>query len=133
MRASLAHAGEDHAMPADPYAERLAKVRQRFVTTLESKIEDTYADLPKLSGGGTDVTGAMEETYRRIHGIVGIGPTVGFTATGKAARSVENVLLEPQRAARGLAPNEIDAFRKALHMLRETARQELQTTFMNWR
>ena len=120
-------------MPADPYAERLAKVRQRFVTTLESKIEDTYADLPKLSGGGTDVTGTMEETYRRIHGIVGIGPSVGFTATGKAARSVENVLLEPQRAARGLAPNEIDAFRKALHMLRETARQELQTTFTNWR
>jgi hypothetical protein len=133
MRASLAHAGENHAMAADPYAERLARVRQRFVTTLESKIEDTYADLPKLSGGGADVSGTLEETCRRIHGIVGIGPTVGFAATGKAAKSVENVLLGPQRAARSLAPNELDAFRKALHMLRETARRELQSTFTNWR
>jgi hypothetical protein len=43
------------------------------------------------------------------------------------------VLLAPQRAARGLAPTEIDAFLKALHILRDTAQQELQATFRNWR
>lgn len=120
-------------MPADPFTERLARVRQRFVTTLESKIEDTYIDLPNISGNGPGVAATLDETYRRIHGIVGVGPTVGFPATGKAAKTVEYVLLGPHRAARGLIPNEIDALRKALHALRETAQQELQSTFTSWR
>jgi len=58
-------------MSGDLFVERLAVVRQRFVSTLESKIEDTYAALPKLSGDGSDVIVTLEETYRRIHGIVG--------------------------------------------------------------
>ena len=120
-------------MSSDLFAERLARVRQRFISSLESKIEDTYAALPKLSGDGRDVTRALEETYRRIHGIVGVGPTVGFAATGKAARTVENVLLGPYRATRVLASTEADALTKALHVLREAARQELQTTYTNWR
>jgi recombinational DNA repair ATPase RecF len=37
-------------MAVDPFAERLARVRQRFVSALESKIEDTYAAIPDLSG-----------------------------------------------------------------------------------
>jgi chemotaxis protein histidine kinase CheA len=127
------YAGEEQAMSSDLFAERLARVRQRFISSLESKIEDTYAALPKLSGDGRDVTRALEETYRRIHGIVGVGPTVGFAATGKAARTVENVLLGPYRATRGLASTEADALTKALHVLREAARQELQTTYTNWR
>lgn len=118
-------------MTTDPFTERLARVRQRFITTLEGKIEDTYADLPKLTGEGA--ADAVGETYRRIHGIVGIGPTVGFAATGKAAKTVENVLIGPHRAARGLVANELDALRKALHALRTTAHQELQSTFANWR
>jgi chemotaxis protein histidine kinase CheA len=108
-------------------------VRHRFISSLESKIEDTYADLPKLTGEGRDVIDALGETYRRIHGIVGVGPTVGFAATGKAARAVENVLLGPYRATRGLVATEVDAFRKALHALREAARQELQATYTSWR
>jgi HPt (histidine-containing phosphotransfer) domain-containing protein len=120
-------------MPIDTFAERLARVRQRFVSTLESKIEDTYADLPKLCGDGRDVGDALGETYRRIHGIVGIGPSVGFTATGKAAKALESVLREPYHATRGLAATEVDAFRKTLHALREAAQQELQATYSSWR
>jgi hypothetical protein len=120
-------------MPVDSFTQRLARVRQRFVSTLESKIADTYADLPNLSGNGRDVTNTLEETYRRIHGIVAVGPTVGFVATGKAARTVENVLLGPHQAARALVSNEIDALKKALHALRQTAQQELQATFTSWR
>jgi chemotaxis protein histidine kinase CheA len=120
-------------MPADLFAERLARVRQRFASSLENKIEDTYADLPKLSGDGRDVTDTLRETYRRIHGIVGVAPTVGFVATGNAARTVENVLFGPYRATRGLVSNEAEALRKALHVLREAARQELQATYMNAR
>jgi chemotaxis protein histidine kinase CheA len=120
-------------MSGDLFVERLAVVRQCFVSTLESKIEDTYAALPKLSGDGSDVIVTLEETYRRIHGIVGVGQTVGFVAIGKAAKTVENVLLGPYRAARGLATNEAVELTKALHALRETARQELQTTNTNGR
>lgn len=120
-------------MPVASFNQRLALVRQRFVSTLESKIEDTYADLPKLSSDGRGVAETLDETYRRIHGIVAVGATVGFPATGKAARMVENVLLGPHQAARALAANELAALKKALHALRQTAEQELQATFTSWR
>ncbi len=75
----------------------------------------------------------LGETYRRIHGIVGVGPTVGFVATARAAGTVENLLLAQRRAARGLIANEADVFKKALNALRDTARRELQSTYANWR
>jgi chemotaxis protein histidine kinase CheA len=120
-------------MAVDPFSVRIDRVRQRFLSGLESKIEDTYADLPKLFGEGHSVTDTLGETYRRIHGIVGIGPTVGFPATAKAAKTVENVLLGPYRASRGLVSNEVDALKKALHVLREAAHREVQITHTNWR
>jgi chemotaxis protein histidine kinase CheA len=120
-------------MAVDPYAERLARVRQRFVAGLESKIEDAYRALPNLTETAPDRGEAVEETYRRIHSLVGIGPTVGFARTGRAARSVENVLLVPQQAKRGLNNQEIDSLKKALHALRETATSELQTFYASWR
>jgi hypothetical protein len=120
-------------MAVDPFAERLARVRQRFISALESKIEDTYAAIPNLSGATSATAGAVGETYRRMHGIVGIGPTVGFARTGRAARSVENILLPPHQAERGLTIEEIDSFKKALHALRETAASELQSFYSNWR
>jgi chemotaxis protein histidine kinase CheA len=120
-------------MAVDPFSERLARVRQRFVSTLESKIEDSYADLPKLSGQSHDVIDKLGETYRRIHGIVGVGPTVGFVETGKAAKTVENLLFGPYQAARGLVATEVDALKRALHVLREAAQREVQITYTNWR
>jgi hypothetical protein len=114
-------------MSVDPFTERLARVRNRYVSTIESKINDTYAELPKLVGDGPDVTMTLEETYRRIHGIVGIGLAVGFAATGKAAKTVENVLFEPHRDARGLGANEFDALKQALDVLRDTVQRDLQT------
>jgi chemotaxis protein histidine kinase CheA len=120
-------------MPVDPFTERLGRVRERFVAALESKIEDTYTAIPDLSGDAPEVVEAVEETYRRIHSIVGIGPTVGFAGTGRAARSVENILLRPHQAERGLTGEEIDSFKKALHALRETATRELQSFYSGWR
>jgi len=120
-------------MTGDPFAERLARVRQRFVTTLASKIETTYSDLPKLAGTHDAGKDAIGEAYRRIHGIVGVGPTVGFAATGKAARTVEDVLAEPHRSGRGLQPREIETLRDALDALRAAAQQELQSAFRSLR
>jgi chemotaxis protein histidine kinase CheA len=120
-------------MAVDPFAERLARVRERFVLALESRIEDTFAALPDLSGETADVVETVGETYRRIHGIVGIGPTVGFVGTGRAARRVENILLEPHQSERGLTTEEIATFKKALHALREIATTELQSFYSGWR
>jgi hypothetical protein len=119
-------------MAVDPFAERLAKVRHRFVSALESKIEDAYTAIPRLSGTTSEVAEEVGEMYRRMHGLVGIGPTVGFAATGKAARGAENVLLAPHHAKRGLTAEEIDSFRKALHGLREAATRELQAFYSGW-
>jgi chemotaxis protein histidine kinase CheA len=118
-------------MAIDPFIQRLGRVRERFVSGLESKIEDTYAALPDLS---EETAGeVVAETYRRLHGIVGIGPTVGFAATGRAARALERILLRAQQEERGLTSQEIGSFTKALHALRETAAQELQSFYSGCR
>ena len=67
-------------MTDDIFADRVAKVRLRFVATLEAKIEETAAALPKLGGGvlADTAVAAVAEAYRAMHAIVGIGRTVGF-------------------------------------------------------
>jgi len=112
----------------DPFQERLAKVRFRFASTLEGKIADTYSALAHLSGEGKDVDEAMEATYRKIHGICGVGPTVGFVKTGRIAREIEAILLKPYRTHRGFTAAEAASFKRKLNVLRETAQAELQTT-----
>ncbi len=41
--------------------------------------------------------------------------------------------MEPHQAERGLTAQEILCFKKALHTLRETAAQELQSFYSGWR
>ena len=114
-------------MSVNSFAERLARVRQRFVSTLDSKINDAYAALGSLANtGATTAVKSVERTYREIHGIVGIGPTVGFPATSRAARGAEDVLRVPYQDGRGLTPDEILLLKKRLHALREAATRELE-------
>jgi hypothetical protein len=112
-------------MPVDAYTERLAKVRHRFASTLESKIRDSFIAVPSMTGEGNEVVDAVAETYRRIHSIAGIGNAVGFAATGRAARNVENVLLPAHYAGRGLRSEEITALTRELQTLRDAAQREL--------
>jgi hypothetical protein len=114
-------------MTIDPFTDRLARVRHRFVSTLEGKIEDAYAAIPQLSNGVPAAAPTVAETYRCMHGIVGIGPTVGFPATGQAARDVEVVLRSPQQAKRGLTDGEIQTLNTRLDALREAAARELRS------
>jgi hypothetical protein len=116
-------------MTIDPFTDRLARVRQRFVSTLEGKIDGAYAALPVLVGTAPSVAPAVAEAYRTMHGIVGIGPTVGFPVTGRAAHDVESVLRQPQQDKRGLTDEELLALKKRLHALREAATRELQTFY----
>lgn len=120
-------------MVVDEFTERLARVRHRFMSTLQSKIEDTYAALPGLIGDDAGAAQEVAEVYRRIHNIVGVGPTVGFAATGGLARKVEGILFLAHHDRRGLTPSELEALRPLLHGLREAAQEELQATLSSWR
>lgn len=116
-------------MTDDIFADRVAKVRQRFVATLEAKIEETSASLPKLGGVAPADTAAaaVAEAYRAMHAIVGIGRTVGFPDTGRAAHEVEDVLRPPHQAGRALSDDEISHLKDSLQALRAVAARELQS------
>ena len=117
-------------MTDDIFADRVAKVRQRFVATLEAKIDETSAALPTL-GGVTPpdaAAAAVAEAYRAMHAIVGIGRTVGFPDTGRAAHDCEDVLRSPYHAGRGLSDGEISLLTASLQSLRTTAARELQSS-----
>lgn len=115
-------------MTADVFAERLAKIRDRFVAALPSKIDQNDAALPALSGDGAASIEAVAETYRRLHGIAGTGATIGFTATGQAAREAEAIMIEAYRGQRALTAGEAISLRDALLALRRAAQGELQTS-----
>ena len=114
-------------MPGDDFSGRLAAVRQRFASGLADKIAATRAAIPTLTAGHAGAVAAVEESYRRIHGISGVGASVGFVTTGQAARAVEAVLLPPFRAGRGLNVNEITRLERLLAALSSAAQAELQT------
>jgi chemotaxis protein histidine kinase CheA len=113
-------------MTAEAFADRLARVRQRFVSTLERKINDTDAVICKLSAKAPQAAVSVGDAYRSIHGVVGVGPTVGFPSIGRAARDVESVLRGPYESRRGLSDDEIRLLKKRLHALREAASHELR-------
>lgn len=113
-------------MAADLFVERLAKIRARFAGNLPGKIDILDQTLPQISGEGEAVVAALAVAHRSVHEMCGTGPTVGFVATGHAARSVEQILIQSLRAKRGLTESEAAAVRERLNALRTTALQELQ-------
>lgn len=113
-------------MTIDAFADRLSRVRRRFVATLASKMEDAFAAIPKLRAVAPAAASAVGETYRCIHGIVGVGPTVGFPETGRAARDVEDALRPAQDEKRGLTEDEILLVQQRLHVLQAAAAREMQ-------
>ena len=114
-------------MTADPFTDRIARVRVRFAATLAGKIDETCAAVARLGGADPGAAAAAAEAYRCMHGIVGVGPTVGFPESGKAAHAVEDVLRPPQLQRRGLTGDEIASLSEALQVLRDVAARELQS------
>ena len=115
-------------MHADQFETRLARVRHRFATTLEGKITNAVVTADHMS---RSVDGVMQvsESYRNLHGICGIGPTVGFTATGEAAHVAEAALMQAYRESRGLTQTEVLSLKKALERLRVAAASELRLMY----
>ena len=115
-------------MTDDIFAARVAKVRQRFIATLAAKIDQTSAALPQVSGEGPPAAAAVADAFRCMHGIVGIGRTVGFAAIGDAAHKIVEVLRPPFNAGRGLTTDETSNLKNLLQALRTVAAPELQTS-----
>jgi hypothetical protein len=117
----------------DEFETRLARVRHRFATTLESKIKDAVVSVDCMTHGHGGVIKYISDSYRNLHGICGIGPTVGFTATGEAARSAEGALMQAHYEKRGLSEREVISLKKALENLRVAAASELRLMYQRGR
>ena len=115
-------------MDGDPFTERLASVRKRFSAKLAGRLADIDAALPELTGDGDEVAAAVYTAHRKVHDLCGIGPTLGFIATGAAARACERILLEPSRGERGLTEQELARLKEGLVALRAAAQTEIQST-----
>jgi hypothetical protein len=116
-------------MYADQFEVRLARVRHRFATTLEGKIKDAVVCADHIAHGHGGVLKHISDSYRGLHGICGIGPAVGFAATGEAARAAEASLLQAHNEQRGLTEREIVCLKKALEHLRVAAASELRLMY----
>jgi hypothetical protein len=113
----------------DEYETRLAKVRHRFASTLESKLKDSLNGLPDFVGNGSNANGKIESTYRRFHEIYAVAPTVGFPHTGQAAHEAELVLLRACAEHRSLTKEEAATLRSAFDGLWAAAQSELQSMY----
>lgn len=113
-------------MLVNEFTERLAQIRQRFATTLRGKIDDNFSALPKLSDKDADAIETIVVVHRKLHKMCGIAPSIGFSATGKAARAAESVLREPAHAKRPLTTEEVVALIDEFSCLRDAAQFDLQ-------
>jgi hypothetical protein len=116
-------------MHADQFETRLARVRHRFATTLESKITNAVVSADQMSRSGDGIAKHVSDSYRLLHGICGIGPTVGFTATSEAAHAAEVALMPAHHESRGPTQTEVLSLKIALERLQVAAASELQLMY----
>ncbi len=112
-------------MFSDVLAERIAAVRVRFAAKLEGRLNEIA--VPLRSGQEPADFAALVVAHREAHNLCGVGPTLGFHDTGKAARSVEQLLLAAVKAKRMLREDEIPVLQERIAALRSTASAELQS------
>jgi hypothetical protein len=115
------------------FAARIDKIRARVALKLADRIQQTDAALPQMTGGGNDAVNAVATAYRWFHDVSGIGPTLGFEATGREARMCADILVGPFRAQRGLSTDELTLLTNGLESLRIAALNETHSTESNQR
>lgn len=111
-------------MTSDLFAERFAAVRQRFAAKLDGRIDEIEGTVPRLGREGA--MDALALAHRRAHDLCGVGPTMGFIITGRAARSIEQLLLAAVKTQRTLTDDELARLREGIAQLRAAAAAELQ-------
>jgi hypothetical protein len=77
-------------MFSDVVLERIAAVRHRFAAHLDDYIDEMSSPLLAADAAGT---ASLSQAYRRAHKLCGIGPTLGFVATGRRARVTNEPML----------------------------------------
>ncbi len=107
----------------DPFAERVAAVRVRFAAKLDARIDVIASAMPQL--GSEDGLDALALAHREAHGLCGVGQTLGFVGTGKAARSIEQLLLAAVKSGRMLTDGETVRLRDGIALLRSIAIAEM--------
>jgi hypothetical protein len=116
-------------MHVDQFEMRLARVRHRFATTLESKISDMVVSAEHMSDGDRRALESVLRSHQELHSLCGIGPTVGFVATGDAASTAKNALIQAYLEKRAPTEGEVLRLKKALAKLREVAAAELRSMY----
>jgi hypothetical protein len=111
---------------ADEFNERLAHIRRRFAAALPGKIEGIFVTLIDLSKMDDSTIDTVVVTHCRLHEMCGIAPSIGFSATGKAARLAETVLRDAAKLKRSLRAEEVTALTTELNALRVAAQSDLQ-------
>jgi len=81
----------DRLLEVDEFTKRLARIRERFANTLSSKVDDSFASLPKLKNKDAAAIESIIVLHRKLHEMCGIAPSVGFPATGNAARAAKGL------------------------------------------
>lgn len=114
-------------MASDPFHERVLQIRERFANNLDARVAEIEERLPSLTRDTVDLPSALNEVHRRVHDLCGIGPTLGFVETGKAARAVERVLLMCTRAARPVNKEQMTEITDGLAALRVAAGHEIKS------
>ncbi len=109
------------------FEERIAKVRVRFIAKLAETMRVTSADLPQFAGDSSAAVAAVAAAYRRFHDMAGISSTIGFETTGRAARTIDTLLIGPYRDQRGLQGDELAQLKDGLELLQIAALTEIQT------
>jgi len=116
-------------MYTDLFEVRVARMRHRFAATLQSKIDTAMVSADRMSRGDGSVIKYVSDSYRHLHGIYGVGATVGFAATGLAAHAAEAALMQAYLEKRGLTGTEVQSLKRALTRLREVAASELRQMY----
>ena len=111
-------------MTSDIFAERFAAVRARFAAKLNARIDEIESTVPRL--GNADALEALALAHRRAHDLCGVGPTMGFAFTGRAARTIEQMLLAALKAQRTLTDDERAQLRAGIAELRVAAAADAQ-------
>ena len=110
------------------FAARIGRICARVALRLSDNIQQTDTSLSQMTGERSEAVDAVATAYRWLHDISGIGPTVGFEATGRLARSCAAALLGAFRARRGLSPDELALLTESFESLRITALNEIHLT-----
>ena len=106
----------------DLFAERLAGVRARFAAKLGARIDEIEATVAELDR--QDAQETLARAHRRAHDLCGVGPTIGFVETGKAARAIEQIMLAALKANRPLSGDEVARIADGVVELRSAARAD---------